>query len=306
MKVSQLRLAPCNDRSRVVGGPDPMDWLLPSLPEGWSICSFHYFVDWAKDPLAVAGPFLMTRLVEFDAGEDPDTVDTRQVLNAFHSSGFAPQYEQLRRVCAIYGKEARVILLPECDINRITNKTPIWTIAQDEKADLKIQTYPLARLRWSIQNYSGGPVPIGEKGLTLGTSAVECFLSRTDAAYPGDADAVVVDENGLVRHVIEFKKHNLAAPIDRHLAQRYYPDPDLRKYRRLEALVSDLNSMRDTDSTLGVFYYSTARSQIRLQIVEKLSAQEIEIAKDTGDLNIGGKSNLEISRIVAAGLGVPT
>ena len=54
-----------------------MNWLLPSLPEGWSICSFHYFVDWSTDPLEVAGPFLMTRLVEFDGGEDPDNVDSR-------------------------------------------------------------------------------------------------------------------------------------------------------------------------------------------------------------------------------------
>ena len=305
MKVSQLRLAPCNDRSRVEGGPDPMNWLLPSLPEGWSICSFHYFVDWTTDPLEVAGPFLMTRLVEFDGGEDPDTVDARHVLDAFHSNGFAPQYEQLRRICANYGKEARVILLPECNVNRITNKTPIWTVAQDEPADPEIGTYLLAGLRRSIQNYSGGPVPIGEKGLTLGTSAVECFLSRTDAAYPGDADAVVVDENGLVRHVIEFKKHTLDAPIGEYLAQRYYPAPDGRKYRRLDALVSDLNSIQHTGSTLGILYYSTARPQIRLQIVEKLGAQRIEIARDTGDVNIDGKSHREISEMVATSLGVP-
>ena len=33
---------------------------------------------------------------------------------------------------------------PECDVNRITNETPIWTVVQDEAADLKIRTYPLA------------------------------------------------------------------------------------------------------------------------------------------------------------------
>ena len=248
----------------------------------------------------------MTRLVEFDAEEDPDTVDARHVLDAFHKSGFAPHYEQLRSLSAIYGKKARAILLPECNINKITNNTPIWIVVQDEPADLKIETYPLAKLMKSIQQNSGGPIPIGKKGLTLGTSAVECFLSRTDAAYPGDADAVVVDENGLVRHVIEFKKHNLDSPIGEHLAQRYYPYPDGRKYRRLEALVSDLNNIRHTDATLGILYYSTVRRQIRLQIIDKLDPQRIEIAGDTGDLNIDGMSDLKISQIVATGLGVPS
>ena len=305
MRVTGPRLAPCNDRGRVEGGPDPMNWMLPSLPEGWSICSFHYFVDWSTDPLDVSGPFLMTRLVEFDDEEDPDSVSSRHILDAFHSGGFAHQYEQLRSVCANYGREALVILLPECDVNRITNNTPIWTIAQDEATDLEIRTYPLASLKRSIQDASGGPVLIGEKGLTLGTSAVECFLSRTDAAYPGDADAVVVDENGLVRHIIEFKKHTLAASIGEHLAQRYYPTPDGRKYKRLDALVSDLNNIRHTDLTLGILYYSTARPQMRLQIVEMLGLQRIEIASDTGDVNIGSKSDREISELVAAGLGVP-
>ena len=159
MKVSQLQLANCNDRSRVAGGPDPMNWLLPSLPEGWSVWSFHYFVDWTTDPLEVAGPFIMTRLVEFDGGEHPDTVDAQRVLDAFRRSGFAPQYEQLRGVCANYGKEARVVLLPECAVNKITDKTPTWTVAHREPAGLEIGTYPLARLKESIKNHSGGSVP---------------------------------------------------------------------------------------------------------------------------------------------------
>ena len=304
MKVSQLRLANCNDRSRVAGGPDPMNWLLPSLPEGWSVCSFHYFVDWTTDPLEVAGPFIMTRLVEFDDGEDPDTVDAQRVLDAFRNSGFVPEYEQLRGVCANYGKEALVILLPERAVNKITDRTPTWTVVHREPAGLKIEAYPLAKLKESIRNHSGGSVLIGRKGLIWGTSAIECYLSRTDAAYPGDADAVVVDENGLVRHVIEFKKHTVPAPIGKHLAKHYYPSPDGRKYQRLDALVSYFNGIRPTDSSLGILYYSTRKPQLRVQLVDQLSAQRIEIARDTGDVNIDGKNDLEVSRMVAAYLGV--
>ena len=305
MKVSQLRLAYCNDRSRAPDGPDPINWLLPSLPEGWSVCSFHYFVDWTTDPLKVAGPLLMTCLLEFDAGENPDTVDDQDVLDAFHLSGYAPQYEQLLGVCANYGKEARVVLLPECGVNRINNMTPVWTVAHREPASLEIATYTLVKLKKSIQKHSGGPVPIGRKGLTLGTSDVECFLSRTDAAYPGDADAVVIDENGLVRYVIEFKKHNMTAPIGENLSQRYYPAQDGRKYQRLDALVSYFNSVRHTGSSLGILYYSTTQPQIRLQIVEKLEKELIKIVNDTQDVNIEGKSDLQVSQIVATGLGVP-
>ena len=304
MKISQLRLARCGNRSQVVGGPDPTNWLLPSLPEGWSICSFHYFVDWATNPLAVAGPVLLTRLVEFDYAESPGTVDAERVLDAFRRSGFGTQFEELRAVCANYGKEAKVVLLPECDEKQITTETPIWTIVHGEPEGLTIRTHPLAKLKTSIKRHSGGPVPVGSKGLILGTSAIECFLSRTDAAYPGDADAVVVDAHGLVRHVIEYKKHTVSGPINEHLAQRYYPAPDGRKYRRLDALVSEFNRADHTDANLSILYYSTSQRQVRLQVVGNLGACRIEITSDTGDLDVDGMSDLEISEMVSAGLGV--
>ena len=304
MEISQLRLARCGNRSQVVGGPDPTNWLLPSLPEGWSICSFHYFVNWATNPLAVAGPALLTRLVEFDDGESLGAVDAERVLDAFRRSGFGAQYEELRAVCANYDKEAMLVLLPECDGKQITTETPIWTIVHGEPEGLTIRTHPLAKLKASIKKHSGGPVKLGDKGLTFGTSAIECFLSETDAAYPGDADAVVVDEHGLVRHVIEYKKHTVTGPINEHLAQRYYPDSDGRKYRRLDALVSDFNRAEHTDADLVILYYSTSQPQVRLQVVGNLGARRIEIMSDTGDLDVDGMSDLEISEMVSAGLGV--
>ena len=263
------------------------------------------FVNWATNPLAVAGPVVMTRLVEFDDGESPGTVDAEQVLEAFQRSGFGAQYEELRTVCANYDKEVMVVLLPECDVKQVTSKTSIWTIVHGEPEGLTIRTYPLAKLKTSIKRHSGGPVLVGSKGLILGTSAIECFLSHTDAAYPGDADAVVVDEHGLVRHVIEYKKHTVLGPINEHLAQCYYPTPDGRKYRRLDALVSDFNRADHTDANLVIFYFSTSQPQVRLQVVGNLEARRIEITRDTGDLDVDGMSDLEISEMVSAGLGVP-
>ena len=46
----------------------------------------------------------------------------KEILDAFRRSEFAPTIRQdLRGVCGNYGKESRVILLPECaDIYRVS------------------------------------------------------------------------------------------------------------------------------------------------------------------------------------------
>ena len=284
--------------------PDPERWLTADmLPAGWAVHSFHFFVDWRHDPPVVGDTFLLTRLVEFKDGEDPLSVTDGDVLKAFGDAGLPDEFEPLRRVCAKYGKNVVPVLLPECETSALNDTTPFWIVSGGDQ-ELTITRSTVSGLKNAIRKYSGGPVRIGEKGLTHGTSAIECLLSLTDAAYPGDADAVVVDRDGHVRYVIEFKKHTLTVPLGKHLAGRYYPAPDGRKYRRLHALVSALERSGHGAVSLVIFYYSTKDPLIRLQLVGALDRQRMEIDRDSGDVSIEGMSDREVADRVMAWLGI--
>ena len=289
MIVSPLRQALCSDRSQVTNDPDPVRWLAEDrLPRGWAVHGFHFFVDWRHDPPIVGSTFLLTRLVDFGNGEDPLSVTEADVLKAFVDAGLPVEFDALARVCANYGKNLVPVLLPEYETSALNDETPFWIVSGGGDRELTITGSTVSGLKTAIRKYSGGPVRVGEKGLIYGTSAIECILSPTDAAYPGDADAVVVDGDGHVRYVIEFKKHTLTAPLGEHLAGRYYPVPDGRKYRRLHALASIFESAGHGAVPLVIFYYSTKHPLIRLQLVGALGGQRMEIDRDLGDVRIEG------------------
>ena len=305
MIVSPLRQALCGDRSQVTNDPDPGRWLAADiLPAGWTLHGFHFFVDWRHDPPAVGDTFLLTRLIDFEGGEDPLSVGEGDVLKAFVDAGLPVEFEALGRIWANYGKNVVPVLLPECETSVLNDATPFWIVLGGGDRELTITKSTVLGLKNAIRKHSGGPVRIGKKGLIYGTSAIECLLSLTDAAYPGDADAVVADGDGHVRYVIEFKKHTLTAPLGEHLVGRYYPTPDGRKYRRLHALASSFESTDRDTVPLVIFYYSTKRPLIRLQLVGALDAQTMEIDHDSGDIRIEGMNDREVGARVVEWLGI--
>ena len=305
MIVSPLRQALCSDRSRVTDDPDPGRWLAAdTLPAGWAVHGCHFFVDWRHDPPVVGDTFLLTRLVDFEDGEDPLSVTEGNVLKAFCDAGLPVEFDALGRVCANYGKNLVPVLLPECETSALNDETPFWIVSGGGDRKLTITRSTMSGLKNAIRKHSGGPIRIGKKGLTYGTSAIECLLSLTDAVYPGDADAVVVDGNGHVRYVIEFKKHTLTAPLGEHLADRYYPVPDGRKYRRLHALASALEGSGHGAVSLVIFYYSTRCPLIRLQLVGALDMRSMEIVRDSEDVRIEGMNDREVADEVMSWMGI--
>ncbi len=112
----------------------------------------------------------------------------------------------------------------------------------------------LDNVKDSIRALSGGPVTIGTKGLIYGTSALECYLSQSDALWPGDVDSVLWSHttNSAVA-LLEFKKHTLTTPISSQELSSYYPNPDGRKYNRLAVLRDHLSA----NLPLFVIYYPT-------------------------------------------------
>jgi hypothetical protein len=302
--VSPLRKALCSRRDRHSIERDPNTWVAAALPRGWGLYSFHFFVDWRKEPPPVSDTILMARLVDFEADENLNSISNQILLNAFIDSKSDVYFDNLEAVMKPYSKKVVPILLPECAVTNIVNETPIWTVSRDSADNYTISRSNVEKLKISIQKHSGGKVWVGEKGLIYGTSAIECALSKTDSAFPGDADAVIVNDNGRVHCIVEYKKHTLDQPLGDHLFTRYYPFPDGRKFQRLSSLASNLNQFAGGCVNLVVIYYSLNLLQMRVQTLGRIDANIIEVVRDSGDFSINGLSDLEVSKALCSWLEV--
>lgn len=284
MVIAPLQQALCTDRCRTTDDEKPDGWIVPSLPEGWRLVSFHFFVDWNHTPLMVADRIWMTRQLRLDVGDTLDNISNDKILAQFYAGTTFEEFAELERIFAPCGQQVSVILLPEIPVGDINDNTPIWAIIRGQNGEPQFGKCPVSHLKARIQHHSGGPVSVGNKGLIYGTSAVECALSRTNAAFPGDADAVIVDDRDRMRYIIEYKKHTLDTPISEHLVTKYYPFPDGRKYQRLEALATRYRISQSSHIPLVVLYYSTTKPEIRLQEITSMDATHIYIGADSADM----------------------
>ena len=110
------------------------------------------------------------------------------------------------------------------------NKGEVYQVTEKNISDLKKD----------IKLLSGGSISIGNKGLVYSTSTLEGYLSQTDAAWPGDADLIVLDKALNPVALLEYKKHTLDTPMRDQKLSNYYPSKDRRKYDRLAILRSFL------------------------------------------------------------------
>ena len=298
MNISPLYLAPCTNRRRPIGDPDPSRWLYPALPTGWKLFSFHFSINWRGDKPVVDGPFLMCRLVEPGQEAISRKEADEELLSSFDNSEEFHYFRELERVSNLYGRNLTAILLPEDPSEQVTDETIFWTISGEAEGDkLAIRSHPVSDLKRAIRGRHGIPTREGGKGLTLGTSKVECYLSTSWDIFPGDVDAVVVDERDCIRHLIEYKKHTIPDKIDNHLAQKYYRKSDPRKYQSLQALTEDINRRPHEEARLTILYYSTrSPSEIRLQEVSLIDDQEIHVSRDSQTQGIKHLADSETSR----------
>ncbi len=308
MFISPLRQAPCFNRARTTAGPDPNLWVEAGLPEGWAVYSFQFFVRWNDRPYTISDNLLMSRLLDLESGETLSSVCDEDVMAAFTASGSVHYFENLEAVCAQYNKRIVSVILPEIPVGKIDARTPIWSVLRSDEGALQIRRSTLRLLQQAFRRDRGGArSQVGRKGLRSGTSAVECAISGTQDIFPGDADAIVVDELGNIRHVIEYKKHTKLEPLNQHLASRYYPKPDGRKYQSLDALVSNLREFDRGSVPLTILYFSSKLEPplIRLQTIAPLRGSRLNVTRDSSDVGIGGLSESQVGLHVMDWLNAP-
>ena len=266
-------LAKCDNRkvlakSHPFSG-EPEDWLADTYLELYSLVglTFDFFVNWATG--SINNQLWIKRVVERTFNLWPIT-SSHDISNAIYQCDGEEKVRNLCRFAERYGMTCHYFLFKESD-DLQRPLSPLIEVRFDGSGsvvDLQ-EMVKLSDLMNNIQRLSGGPVSVGDKRLFWGLTSLECILSKTDAAWPGDADLVLVDSNFTPIAIIEFKKHTRYTPIPNQKLSNYYPGPDSRKYDRL-ALLRDHLTAGAKSLPIIVVYYPTKQSirQVKLEYVK--------------------------------------
>ncbi|CAH6828293.1 hypothetical protein [Vibrio mediterranei] len=283
-------LSRCSDRSikartnTLSGGPE--DWFtevhLSQL--GIQSISFDFFVNWQRN--VFMRTIWFKRFIDINTRSLIQRDDWQESLITRLIEHEGPsQLSNLFNFCCSQEIFADFLVFNE----RFWNENdPIIYARLTSPTSFDVKAISLNQLKLKISHGTGRPFNIGQKGLFYSTSNLECYLSRTDTPYPGDADILLWNRNRNGFKLIEFKKHNLKDPIHSQKLSNYYPRPDGAKYRRLHILSQYL-----PNTQLYTLYYTTDnrfQTKIELNSVSGSNLSEgrsilLESPKDKNDTN---------------------
>ncbi|OPD59425.1 hypothetical protein [Bacillus anthracis] len=263
--------ATCRNRKKLaekhqIAG-DPEDWLTNDLLSKYSIrqISFDFFVDWSN--WSVSSEIWVKRLAD-DEKIDVNPENLQSLIYRCDGGEFVTDLAKF----VGENKLTYKIFREGTDWNsQLVNPTskPILDVEIDAQGKvIEVKKLEVVSLMQQIRNLSGGPVRVGGKGLNIAFTDLECFLSRTDAAWPGDVDMMLVNDKNEVLAILEFKKHTLYDAIENHTFDIYYPNKDKRKYDRLALLRDAIKGC----PPIIVIYYPT-KEHIDNIIIEKIYGQ---------------------------------
>ena len=286
-------LARCDDRSRmaqqnhVYGGPE--DWLTSKTLAAYRVAplSFDFFINWSVNPVSAQRELWVKRISD---------VPVEHLGHADLSAGAVLCGDDLHALQAFADRhqfDVRYVVFRDgVDWQRSPEKILVATLRGGGFDSVSLHRQ--AEIEDAVKHFSGGPVYIGNKGLTYGTSTLECHLAKnSDALWPGDADSVLWNDQEGAFAVLEFKKHNLPTPIaDEHIQK--YMAKDARKWRRLALLRDRLGP----NVILVCVYYSTS-STVHEVKVERLAGSPTGLrAAHNTVVNIAGLSAEQIGHAI--------
>lgn len=298
LKVVAPFLAKCVDRSeRASVAVNPIDWIAPELGSKYESLSFHFFINWNVNPATVSGPLWLSRLVIATPPNELMTANKEEVLDAYRNAGCDILLSRLEKLAKNNFTTAECVLLGEMDTRLINQQSPVWIIKHENESNdpINIKKISVAELSSYIASIRKGAASLGSKGLFYGTSAVECWLSKTQNLFPGDCDCLII-KDGVPVSIIELKKHTLNDPISNNLASRYYPGQDSRKYDSLFALKKYLEQNYQVKVPLSIIYFATKFSAYRVQVIDK-GLSGLRVLRDTNDVRYTMSDKSSISRI---------
>ena len=237
--------------------------------------TFDFFVNWTTR--SISNRLWIKRIVE--PSFTPWPVLSDNISNAIYQCDGEDKVKQLCRFANTYKLSCHYFLFKE---SRDWKNYPAPIVAVSFGGGglvTDVREVELPFLMDRIQMHAGGPVPVGKKGLTLGSSTLECYLANDKkdegAAWPGDADLVLVDSNSTPHAIIEFKKHTPSSskPFADQKLSNYYRrgdnwSPDGRKYNRLAMLRDYLSGNAPLPFIVVYFPTPTSINQVQLERVE--------------------------------------
>ncbi len=235
---------------------DPMRWFDNEFfrNNGLSCTTFDFFVDWKKR--SIPGRLWTKRIIYRAFPMECDEIYRRIVTADGRDS-----LETLLSFCQSNRFELEYLLCPDIpadDWADPENRLYLFNMSkyrENRPVDEVLRGMSADQLKEVIHGLRRESHGIGKKGLHYASSSLEVYLSRDDYIYPGDADIVLLDENGKARAVIEVKKHTIysekkVGPVEN---ETYYPYkyPDKMKFESLGILKDTLGC------PLYMLYYST-------------------------------------------------
>lgn len=267
---------------RFSGEPD--EWLADTYlePHGLMGLTFDFFVNWKTR--SMSDRLWIKRIVESSFTPWPinPSHDTSKAIyqNTIYQCDGEEKVKQLCEFAAKHDMSCHYFLFKESD-DWENSPTPIVAVSFGGGGLVTdVREVELSVLMRRIQEHAGGRVPVGKKGLTFGSSTLECYLANDKkddgAAWPADVDLILVDSNFTPHAIIEFKKHTPRDPtpfanqkLSNHYRRGDSWSRDGRKYNRL-AIFRDYLSGNAPPLPFIVVYFPTPTSinQVQLERVE--------------------------------------
>ena len=250
-------LAKCDNRNDLArthpfsGAPE--DWLADTYLEQHGLLglTFDFFVHW--DTGSIPNQLWIKRVVEESFDSWPIT-SSGEILSAIYQCDGEDKVKNLCEFADKYSMSCHYFLFKESPNPQNPPAPIIEVMLNGSGSVVDIQEVELSILMERIQQLRGGEASIGSKGLIYGSTSLECFLSKTSAIWPGDADLVLTDSNFTPYAIIEFKKHTLNSRISAQKLSNYYPRRDPRKYDSLAFLRDRLNDSTGSLAIIVVYY----------------------------------------------------
>jgi len=242
--------APAPDRSKIA-----QRLIVDALAKSdWSSLQFHFMIDWREVGSPLTGPLIVRYILSTDTN-NPSEQDIDLIARETHI------WERISSIMAATSRPVLGIVL--IDLPVVTVESPIWVLRLSGEGKF-IEKQTTAWIRQLVAEFSGPTALMGQKGLKIGMSRSECHLASSGIIFPGDVDALLL-WRGRPKLIVEFKSHNIAAPLLAHDVNRYYPRPDARKWNGLKSLAQGLDVRGNVK--LAVLYYSTVKDETRLAVV---------------------------------------
>jgi hypothetical protein len=210
---------------------------------GYISLSFDFFVDWSSRAVAfppVRDTIWVKRIATSPIVGLPNAQQLSTLQNQAQATGV--DLAAMSAFAACYGLHAKLAVIYD-NVKWATNPSDLLFIGIEQGVLVSPQLLPLSTVMSQIQSLTGRAWSVGSKGLFYGTSALECFLSTSGAAWPGDCDSVLWDSaRGRAKCLIEFKKHTPSGapgPAARQTVATYF-QTDRPKWARLLSLAAHL------------------------------------------------------------------